>query len=253
MKKYKISCENAEVKAEAIKLFEALGYRDFDTSDKYLCLAAHADGDIQSINNECLTGDDSAGFKQITIEKLRKMAKLTECLVKTDSGWEHKVLPKSLIGDAVKIPKKANFAVESIFNGLDTVAFYKQSDGGDYIFPESTKWHADGYGLDGRTPIWQRTVKSKFIVKTKFGYEVQELSKDTPVTRHCIPLVGGVSESDQIGFYELCDKAEAIDFRGAKWMRENIKNYSHTLLRCFIFSSTPQGIHYWKLINNLIK
>ena len=336
MKEYKINCENAEVKAEAIKLFEALGCRDFNTKDEYLVLAAYKDGDIQSITNDCLTDSDFSGFKQITIEKLRKMAKPTECLARTDSGWECKVLPKSLIGDAVKIPKKANFAVESIHNGLDTVAFYKQYDGGDYIFPGSKEWHTNGFGIGGRTPIWQRTAKSKFlctdneivssvktknsfelpdgtvkvvfnesnnqnyhavngdgllwrlstynkawyasrcdwyleeestrtvweinpqpkskfIVKTKSGYEVQDLPKDTPVTWHCIPLVDSAPESDQTAFYELCDKVEAFDFMGAKWMRENIKNYCPYLLGCFTFMDTPQGTHYWKLINNLIK
>ena len=251
MKKYKINCENAEVKAEAIKLFEALGCRDWNTGDKYLDLVVHPDGDIQSVTME----DFSANYrvKQITIEKLRKMAKPTDCLVKTDNGWEYKVLPKSLIGDAIKIPKKANFAVEPRIYGLDTVSFYKQSDGGDYIFPESTKWHADGCGLDGRTPIWQRTEKSKFIIKTKFGYEVQELPKDTPVTWHCIPLVDGVPESDQVAFYELCDKVETIDFRGAKWMRNNINKYGPETIECFVWRNTPQGHDYWRLISDLIK
>lgn len=251
MKKYKISCENAEVKAEAIKLFEALGYSNWDTGDKHLCLAAHADGDIQSITNKCLTDDDSAGFKQITIEKLRKMAKPTDCLVKTDNGWEYKVLPKSLIGDAIKIPKKANFAV---LNNRGAVVFY-ESKGSVRCKTEvlGNKWFPYGRGVAGRTPIWQRTEKSKFIVKTKFGYEVQELPKETPVTWHCIPLVDGVYESDQVAFYELCDKVEAVDLGGVKWMRENIENCSHDLLECFVFKSTPQGIHYWNLVNKLIK
>lgn len=254
MKKYKISCENAEVKAEAIKLFESLGYQDLDTKDHYLDLVAYADSAIQSITIESFVAYHQE--KQITIEKLRKMAKPIECLVKTDNGWEYKVLPKSLTGDAVKIPKKANFAVESIVYGRDdlgTVAFYKQHDGGDHIFPGSTKWHTGGCGIGGRTPIWQRTEKSKFIVKTKLGYEVQELPKDTPVTWHCIPLVDGVPESDQIEFYELCDKVEAIDFRGAEWMRENIQNYGSRVDMCFTWSSTPQGGDYWRLINDLIK
>ena len=180
MKKYKISCENAEVKAEAIKLFEVIGCRDFSTNDKYFDLVVYSDGDIQSVTMEDF--NDNHPVKQITIEKLRKMAKPTECLVKTNSGWECKVLPKSLTGDAIKIPKKANFAVESKYSGWDTVAFYKQADGGDYRFDGETEWRSSGCGLDGRTPIWQRTVKSKFIVKTKLGYEVQELPKDTPVT-----------------------------------------------------------------------
>ena len=251
MKEYKISCENAEVKAEAIKLFEVIGCRDFSTNDKYLDLVVHPDGDIQSVTRWDFNGNYPV--KQITIEKLRKMAKPTECLVKTDSGWECKVLPKSLIGDAIKIPKKANFAVESRIYGRDTVAFYKHSNCGDFIHQGSTKWDTGGCGLNGRIPIWQRTVKSKFIVKAKLGYEVQELPKDTPVTWHCIPLVDGVYESDQVAFYELCDKVESVDLSGAKWMRENIKNYSCNLLCCFTFKKTPQGAYYWNLINNLIK
>ena len=248
MKEYKIRCENAEVKAEAIKLFEALGCRDFDTKDNYLDLLVHPDGKIQSATGWDF--DNNYPVKQITIEKLRKMAKPTECLVKTDSGWEYKVLPKELIGDAVKIPKKANFAM---LTPSGYVVFYKQSSGGDHRFQEWKNWHNDGRGLDGRTPIWQRTEKSKFIVKTKFSYEVQELPKDTPVTWHCIPLVNGVPESDQIGFYGLCDKVEAVDLMGAKWMRENIENYSRALTSCFAWGSTPQGVYYWNLINKLIK
>lgn len=248
MKEYKISCENAEVKAEAIKLFEVLGCRDYSTKDKYLDLVVHPDGDIQSVTRQ----DFNVNYpiKQITIEKLRKIAKPTECLVKTDNGWECKVLPKSLIGGAVKIPKKANFAVESL---QGSPAFYQSEDTRTYIGGERRKWTHGGRGLCGRTPIWQRTVKSKFIIKTKFAYEVQELPKDTPVTWHCIPFVDGVPESDQVAFYELCDKVEAVDFMGAKWMRENIENYSRALLSCFIFNSTPQGTHYWKSISNLIK
>ena len=254
MKEYKISCENAEVKAEAIKLFEALGYRDSDTDDEFLDLVVHPSGAIQSTTRQDFIVNCPG--KQITIEKLRKMAKPTECLVKTDSGWECKVLPKSLIGDAIKIPKKANFAVESgIYDngGRDTIVFYKNSNGGDFIYSGSTKWDTGGCGLNGCTPIWQRTEKSKFIVKTKLGYEVQELPRDTPVTWHCIPLADGVPESDQIGFYELCDKVESVDFMGAKWMRENIKNYRRALISCFTWDDTQQGFCYWNLVSKLIK
>ena len=73
------------------------------------------------------------------------------------------------------------------------------------------------------------------------------------MTWYCIPLVDGVPESDQIEFYELCGKVEAVDPGGAKWMRENIKNHYRYLSGCFTFENTPQGFHYWKLINNLIK
>lgn len=334
MKEYKINCENAEVKAEAIKLFESIGCRDFDTKDKYLDLIVHPDGEIQSVTRSDFNGNYQE--KELTIEKLRKMAKPTECLVKTDNGWEYKVLPKSLIGDAVKIPKKANFAVESHRNGRDALAFYKQPNSRDYRYQGESDWCTGGRGLAGQTPIWQRTVKSKFlcldtknvssvktensfelpdgtvkvvfsernnnhyhavnssgmmwcltskharwygagttdylnhnsvetvweinpqpkskfIVKTKLGYEVQELPKDTLVTWHCIPLVDGAPESDQTAFYELCDKVEAVDFDGAKWMRENIGSYYHLVEGCFIWGDTPQGIHYWNLISNLIK
>lgn len=248
MKEYKISCENAEVKAEAIKLFEALVYRNHNTADGFTTLITGESGGIISVPLGC-TCFCSGG--ELTIEKLRKMVKPTECLVETDNGWECKVLPKSLIGDAVKIPKKANFAV---LNNYGSVVFYESK--GSVRFKTKTcgnQWIPYGRGLDGRTPIWQRTEKSKFIVKTKLGYETQELPKDTPVTWHCIPLVDSVPESRQIAFYELCDKVEEIDFHGAEWMRENIENYCYTLLGCFIFMDTPQGLYYWCLINNLIK
>lgn len=250
MKEYKISCENAEVKAEAIKLFESLGYHNYNTADELTSLVAAECGGIISVSSSFVTCRQG---EELTIEKLRKMAKPIECLVKTDSGWEYKVLPKSLIGDAVKIPKKANFAVESIYFGRDTVAFYKQACGGDFRFPSDAEWRTSGCGFYGRTPIWQRTEKSKFIVKTKLGYEVQELPKDTPVTWHCIPLVDSATEFKQIAFYELCDKVEAIDSRGAEWMRENIQKYEPRVDMCFTWSSTPQGGDYWRLINDLTK
>lgn len=75
MENLKINCKTEKEKKEAIKLLIDLGNNDFDTTDKYLELVVHSDGDIQSIIDSefnCEYKD----YKEITLPELRDMVVL---------------------------------------------------------------------------------------------------------------------------------------------------------------------------------
>jgi hypothetical protein len=60
-------------------------------------------------------------------------------------------------------------------------------------------------------------------------------------------------EQDKRDYAELCNKVEKIDEAAAHYMRTQAPNlswfaYDGVLLRCFVFSETPQGEDYWHRI-----
>jgi hypothetical protein len=65
------------------------------------------------------------------------------------------------------------------------------------------------------------------------------------------------TEQDVQNYYNLIGKVADIDIQAALYLRNeaiHLESFSYcgTLIACFMWDCTPQGLHYWEKLNNII-